>query len=87
MIPYRPGATSVDACLCAPSHFTNGDMALGCLKCPLGAECTGLGQTLERLPIRRGFFRISNTSDDVQRCHDSIAPSAEVQRVIGILDI
>jgi len=66
------GSTSRDDCLCVPGYYVSSNRTAGCNKCPVGAACIDLGQTLEELPIRKGFYRISNGSDDVQQCQDAL---------------
>ena len=67
-------STSREDCLCSPSYYAS---ATGeCRRCPLGALCPNLGNVLSSLQIRPGFYRISNVSDDVQRCQDSAATLA-----------
>jgi len=44
-----------------------------CVLCPLGAACSSAGVTLATLPIKRGGYRLSANSADVERCPDAAA--------------
>lgn len=46
------------------------DAAVSCRLCPVGTHCTG-GATLLNLPMRTGYFRATEASDDVRRCPDA----------------
>ena len=65
------GAHGRDTCLCQPDWYDAGQVE--CMRCPLGTRCDGTGTTLATLPIGRGFFRTSPSSDDVRRCPDAAA--------------
>lgn len=72
--PLRSGTASVgtasaDDCQCEPSYYRS--VAGNCLVCPSGTSCLTAGITLETLPVRVGYFRLSNRSIDVRRCFDA----------------
>ena len=41
--------------------------------CPSGSLCPSPGITIRTLPIKRGYYRLSNASHDVRRCPDAYA--------------
>ena len=61
--------------MCQARHYAHSGTAatgdLDCRVCPVGFDCAVAGLTLESLPTRRGYFRASNRSTDVQRCPDA----------------
>ena len=42
-----------------------------CKSCPVGSDCSQAGSTLERLPVKPGYFRISNMTTDIRLCLDN----------------
>ena len=55
--------------MCEPTYFRNGK---SCVACPVGTDCADReGVTLSTLPIKRGYYRPADTSDDVRRCPDA----------------
>jgi hypothetical protein len=64
-------ATAESDCLCA-SGFYDADMSatVDCVECPVGTDC-GSGSTLEELPLRKGFYRLSANTVDVRVCPDA----------------
>ena len=64
------GMTSATDCICDAGHYGTTDGTLTCVPCPVGASCSEPGATLELLPILPGYYRTSNTSDDLRRCPD-----------------
>lgn len=74
------GATSAEACVCG-EDFYRADLEHAtdrrgcvdrCCTCPIGTSCPG-GTPLVSLPLKRGYFRLDNTSADVRRCPDAAA--------------
>jgi len=60
------GSSSCDACV--KGYFRN-DLSSSCQECPDGTKCDADGAaTLERLPIRPGFWRIHQSSTLVHAC-------------------
>ena len=43
---------------------------LECIKCPLGADCSVKGLTLQTLSLRPGYYRTADDSADVRVCPD-----------------
>ena len=68
-----PGSSSVSACKCAKDFYDavddQGDVE--CRRCPIGSACDESGHTLASLPVRPGYWRTSNQSDDLRRCPDA----------------
>ena len=66
-------STSPEDCVCDAGFY---DSIIGpgvlCKICPTGTDCAG-GATLDRLPLKRSFFRKSNHSVDVRQCPDATA--------------
>jgi hypothetical protein len=44
-----------------------------CQLCPVGSVCAKPGARLESLPVKPGYYRISNSSTDLRRCPDTDA--------------
>ena len=68
-------SVSVDACVCAPGYYDNtADDAAAprCVLCKTGSNClaNASGISLATLPLMPGYYRISNSSDDLRRCPD-----------------
>ena len=70
--------TIAGACVCAPGYYDN-IAGVGvaedrqCVLCKTGSSICPAdvsGVTLETLPLMPGYYRISNTSDDLRRCPD-----------------
>ena len=59
------GATSVDDCFCEEKFFQDGDTCKDVFE---GIEGDVNKTTLETLPLQRGFWRTSNSSDNVRSC-------------------
>jgi ribosomal protein S27E len=71
-------AKSVDACVCEPGYYNNATSLLhgaapACAQCFVGTDCPLKNTTRLTLPLKRGFWRVSNTSLDVRRCPDAAA--------------
>ena len=66
----QEASTSEDDCLCDVNHY---DKIVGpgveCALCPSGTDCNG-GATLDRLPVRPSYYRLTNTTIDVRKCPD-----------------
>lgn len=45
-----------------------------CIPCPVGADCSAGAETLLRLKLKPGYYRVSSTSNDVRRCPDHGGP-------------
>lgn len=60
------------ACECNPGFFALLECApLCCRACPAGTDCANSGTTIFSLPLKPGFFRLSDRDADVRRCADS----------------
>ena len=61
------GTVNVSGCVCQVGFYlrTSTDE---CMPCPDGADCLVSGVTLERLPLRRGWWRVGPTSADIREC-------------------
>lgn len=60
----RPASAKARSCVC--SHPTS----RRCRCSPVGTDCDG-GATIERLPIRKGFYRLNDETVDVRKCPDA----------------
>ena len=64
------GRTSVAHCTCDAGsygvHTPNG--TLSCFACPVGANCSEPGATLEEMPLLEAYWRANNATIDVRRC-------------------
>ena len=49
------------------------DLTELCCVCPVGTDCSAGAVPLEALPLRRGYYRLSDDSSDVRRCPDAAA--------------
>ena len=68
-----PASTSKWACLCSEGYYhTNGGSSglPDCQPCPVGANCKGMGTTLEALPLLPGYWRLSRDATDLRQCPD-----------------
>jgi len=59
------GATSIDECFCEENSFRDGDECLDVIE---GVEGDVNKKTLETLPLKGGFWRTTNSSEDVRSC-------------------
>ena len=69
------GSAEITQCICEPGFFTMTVDGLvhgegSCAPCPNGASCDGRGIRMHDLPLLEGWWRHSNTSVDLKRCHD-----------------
>ena len=78
------GMESVSSCFCEASFYdaADGQGALDCRPCPIGANCSAGAISLRTLPLQRGYFRPSAESLDMRRCPDASA-SAQLSGCIG----
>ena len=69
--------TQLADCICEVGHYAlwRGS-ALSCVACPVGANCTEPGVTLEHLPLHEGHWRASPNTTDVRRCPGGLDGSA-----------
>ncbi|KAL3926142.1 MAG: hypothetical protein SGPRY_003439, partial [Prymnesium sp.] len=64
---------SSEGCVCESGYYNSSAVNRSCAVCPSGTDCDVPGFTLETLPVRRGYFRLSGKSIDVRRCPDALA--------------
>jgi hypothetical protein len=80
------GAASVDSCVCKVGFMDNRtsraaarvagnssgapDGMPDCQQCVIGTDCSSDGITVDRLPLRRGFWRPSPLSTDVRAWYE-----------------
>ena len=71
------GKTRVSDCICQEGHYAHwrGDELL-CDDCPVGANCSLPGSTIEHLPLEEGHWRDSPNTTDVRRCPGTSSGSA-----------
>ena len=69
----QQNASSVASCLCKVDFYDAAEEpdAVDCEACPSGSDCSAVGNTLVTLPVKRGYYRIDDTDDDVRRCPDA----------------
>ena len=71
------GTTSVAGCVCQAGFFMKEcvecDLGNECLECSEGTECREKGVTLEELPVKMGWWRVTPTSTDVRVCKSDAA--------------
>ncbi|KAL3921489.1 MAG: hypothetical protein SGPRY_004887 [Prymnesium sp.] len=67
----REGATRPEDCVCKAGYYNTTLGNSSCEVCPSGTSCDAPGSTLATLPVKRGYFRLSNTSIVVRRCPDA----------------
>ncbi|KAL3925719.1 MAG: hypothetical protein SGPRY_003584 [Prymnesium sp.] len=65
-----PRSRGPEACVCEAGYYNT---SATCAVCPSGTDCLAPGITLETLPVRPGYYRLSNKSVDVRRCPDALA--------------
>ena len=75
------GATSIEDCICDAEYYDIFDgQGIQCALCPSGAQCEDrrtTGISLSTLPVKRGYYRHSNSSVDVRRCPDAAVGCAD----------
>ena len=69
------GSMAIESCRCNWGYFVGNTDGLvhgegDCLRCLPGTECSMIGLKMQDLPLKAGWWRASNTSLDVRRCHD-----------------
>ena len=73
-ITLGTNATSLAQCLCEADYYNDVDATTSgvqCLPCPIGSSCGQPGTTKAALPLKSGFFRMSNATVDVRACSDA----------------
>ena len=68
------GATSWEACVCKTGFYDDGRGSdrVNCILCPSGSDCSqSVGVDLASLPVKRGYYRLNESSIDVRRCPDA----------------
>ena len=67
------GAASLDSCVCEREFYNNATAygQVNCTLCPSGSDCYQAGLTLQSIPIKIGYYRLSPNSDDLRRCPDA----------------
>ena len=63
---------SIRDCVCKEEYFDRAPAAdeVECVLCMVGSVCDSIGVTLAALPLKRGYYRTSNASEDLRRCPD-----------------
>ena len=70
-VTTNESSTSIDDCLCIEDFYdTIAGPGVHCAMCPVGTACKG-GATIDRLPVRPGYFRLDNRSIDLRKCPDA----------------
>jgi len=68
------GATSSEKCVCKQGYYDDGTRTdrVSCAVCPSGTDCSqSVGIDLVTLPVKRGYYRLNESSIDVRRCPDA----------------
>ena len=69
--------TSLVDCVCEAGFYgTVSNGLFSCHGCPVGANCSAPGATLEHLPLKEGHWRASLNTTDVRRCPGTTEGSA-----------
>ena len=70
-ITVNDSSTSIDDCVCTVDYYdTIAGHGVSCSMCPVGTECD-VASSIERLPLRASYFRLTNDTIDVRRCPDA----------------
>ena len=80
------GSVILAACKCDKGYF-NSRPELGAVKCevcPVGSSCPHVGTTLASIMMKRGYYRVSNTSIDLRECPDSSHDSSGCPGGVGL---
>ena len=69
------GSVAIESCVCNKGFFIGQADGLvhgegDCVRCPPGTGCDTIGLQMQELPLKAGWWRVSNTSSDVKRCED-----------------
>ena len=68
-------SASIEQCKCLPGYYDAIEGSdVRCATCPSGSDCAqppADGISLSTLPIKAGYYRHSNRSEDVRRCPDA----------------
>ena len=69
------GSVAIESCVCNKGFFIGQADGLvhgegDCVRCPPGTKCDTIGLKVQELPLKAGWWRVSNTSFDVKRCED-----------------
>ena len=62
------GSVTLAACRCRAGYFNRLIGEVECEPCPVGANCSTVGVTIEHLPLEQGYWRHSSNTTDVRRC-------------------
>lgn len=67
-------SSRMQLCACDAGYYNELPSAAGtvrCVLCKAGTDCPAMaGVTLEKLPLLRGYYRASTSSNDMRRCPD-----------------
>ena len=69
------GSVAIESCVCNKGFIISQEDGLvhgegDCMRCPPGTTCDTIGLRMQELPLKTGWWRVSNTSFDVKRCED-----------------
>ena len=72
----REGQARLSACVCNAFYYLD-SKSKECRNCPTGSNCSEPGTTLAALPVKTGYWKVSNDSIDVKPCpHATCAAGA-----------
>ena len=79
------GSVIIAACKCNQDYYDSEPEpdAVECMLCPAGSSCPNAGTTLTSITMRRGYYRVSNTSIDLRECPDSSGDSSGCTGGVG----
>ena len=80
------GSTIIAACKCEQDYYDSEPEsdAVECKVCPAGSACPNVGTTLASITMKRGYYRVSNTSIDLRECPDSSGDSSGCTGGVGL---
>ena len=69
------GSVAIESCVCNKGFIISQEDGLvhgegDCVRCPPGTTCDTIGLKIQELPLKAGWWRVSNTSFDIKRCED-----------------
>jgi hypothetical protein len=79
------GKASIVDCVCMERFYDPRIDQVTCIECPAGSNCTCLDETLETLPLMKGYWRNTTVPETVIECPDIGAQSGCAGTASGAL--